>query len=108
MSDAINAVINRIEEAQRVRVGDDVTPLDFLRAVYCNPNLPLPVRMRAAIEAAPFVHPKLSATAFVSGDSFAERLDRAIARSQGEPNVIEHNPPVPANEEPQSRTSVTT
>jgi hypothetical protein len=30
----------------------EVTPLDFLEAVHCNPNLPLTTMMRAAIEAA--------------------------------------------------------
>jgi hypothetical protein len=34
------------------------TPLDFLKAVYCNADLPLSVRLRPAIEAAPYVHPK--------------------------------------------------
>ena len=62
----------------------EVTPLDFLEAVYCNPNLPLATRLRAAIEAAPYKHPKLSAAAIghFSGESFAEQLERCIARSQ--------------------------
>src|SRR5215472_6863344 len=62
----------------------EVTPLDFLEAVYCNPNLPLATRLRAAIEAAPYKHPKLSAAANVhfNGGSFAEQLDRAIERSK--------------------------
>ena len=33
-------------------------PLNFLRAVYMNADLPLSVRMRAAIELLPFTHPK--------------------------------------------------
>jgi hypothetical protein len=57
------------------------TPLEFLQAVYCNEGLPLSVRLRAAIEAAPFVHPKLAVTAVLAGDDFASRLDAAIARS---------------------------
>jgi hypothetical protein len=62
----------------------EVTPLDFLEAVYCNPNLPLATRLRAAIEAAPYKHPKLSAAAIghFEGETFAEALERAIARSQ--------------------------
>jgi len=65
----------------------EITPLHFLEAVYCNPNLPLNTRMRAAIEAAPYKHPKLSvsAVAKMDGNSFAEALDRAIARSQSPP-----------------------
>jgi hypothetical protein len=40
--------------------------------------------MRAAIEAAPYKHPKLSvsAVAKMDGKSFAEQLERAIERSK--------------------------
>jgi hypothetical protein len=62
---------------------NDPTPLDFLRAVYLNEGLPLTVRMRVAIEAAPYVHPKLSATAVMTSDDFGDRLERAILRSIG-------------------------
>jgi hypothetical protein len=59
------------------------TSLDFLQAVYLNETLPLPTRLRAAIEAAPYEHPKLSAVSvgFRDGNTFGERLDRAIERS---------------------------
>jgi len=68
----------------------EVTPLDFLEAVYLNPNLPLPTRMRAAIEAAPYKHPKLSASANVHYDgTFAAQLEKAIERSKQPPAVIE-------------------
>lgn len=62
----------------------EITPLDFLEAVYCNPNLPLATRLRAAIEAAPYRHPKLSAAAIghFEGKTFAEALERAIERSK--------------------------
>jgi hypothetical protein len=64
--------------------------------------LPLTVRMRAAIEAAPYKHPKLSAVGYghFEGTNFAAALERAIARSQ-QPlplsaptaqTVIEHDP----------------
>jgi hypothetical protein len=70
-------------------VTNDVpTPLEFLQAVYCNEGLPLHHRMRAAIEAAPFVHAKLSVTASFDGKSFAVALESAIARS-GKALVIE-------------------
>jgi hypothetical protein len=64
---------------------DEITPLHFLEAVYCNPNLPLATRLRAAIEAAPYKHAKLSvsAVAHMNKEDFATALDRAIARSQG-------------------------
>jgi hypothetical protein len=62
---------------------DEITPLDFLQAVYLNPNLPLTVRMKAAIEAAPYRHSKRSVTAIVDGNkSFAAALERAIERSK--------------------------
>jgi hypothetical protein len=60
------------------------TSLAFLQAVYCNDGLPLHVRMKAAIAALPFEHPKLSATLAVQADdSWAAKLKNAIARSNG-------------------------
>ena len=79
----------------------EITPLHFLEAVYCNPNLPLNTRMRAAIEAAPYKHPKLSvsAVANMDGKSFAEALDRAITRSKSPPLLNGPAPPeLPAEE----------
>jgi hypothetical protein len=79
----------------------EITPLVFLEAVYCNPNLPLTVRMRAAIEAAPYKHPKLSAHAIghYDGKSFAEQLEKAIERSK-QPVPLFNGPtePLPAEE----------
>jgi hypothetical protein len=37
--------------------------------------------MRAAVEALPFESPKLSATAVLTAEDFADRLEKAIARS---------------------------
>jgi hypothetical protein len=69
----------------------DATSLTLLRAVYRSAALPLPTRMRAAAMAIAYEHPKLAVTAILSDDSFAERLDRALARSAG-PKVIEASP----------------
>ncbi len=55
--------------------------LGFLQAIYRTRGVPLPVRIKCAIEALPFESPKLSATAVLTSEDFAERLDRAIARS---------------------------
>ena len=70
------------------------TPLEFLEAVYCNEGLPLHTRLKAAIEAAQYRHPKLGAIATTSmnGNDFASLLERAIERSSRgqEPKLIEH------------------
>ena len=73
------------------------TSLEFLQAVYLNECLPLPVRLRAAIECLPFETPKLSAVGvgYLQNDTFAQRLDRAIEASDKakliEGRVIERN-----------------
>jgi hypothetical protein len=41
------------------------------------------------VAAAPYYHPKLSATATISVEDFASRLERAIMRSG---KLIEHQP----------------
>ena len=58
----------------------EMDPLSFLKAVYMNAELPLSVRMRAAIELLPFTHPKLAVTAVVSEQDFATVLDRRLKR----------------------------
>jgi hypothetical protein len=51
-----------------------IDPLDFLKAVYLNPELPLSVRIRAAIELLPFTHPKLAVVAQVTENDIATLL----------------------------------
>jgi hypothetical protein len=79
-------------------MNDVPTPLDFLKAVYLNEELPLSVRLRAATEAAQYMHPKLGAVATLSvnGDTFAAMLDRAIERSGTAMKLIEHQPDDPS------------
>jgi hypothetical protein len=67
---------------------DDVTPLQFLQAVYCNEGVPLPVRMRAAVEYLPYVHPKLSVSASLDGRDFARRPED-MQRASGRNPVID-------------------
>jgi hypothetical protein len=86
MSETIDAVLDRIEAQQQydetVALDENASPLDFLTAIYRDPRQPMPRRMRAAIEAAPFFHPKLAVNANISGgEDFASRLERAIERS---------------------------
>jgi hypothetical protein len=78
----------------------EVDPLDFLKEVIRNLDLPLSVRMRAAIEMLPFMHPKLAVTAQVSEmNDLATMLDRRIKRYQGM-KMIEHRPPPPMEPSP--------
>jgi hypothetical protein len=70
------------EFVSKVQVGPNATSLEFLQAFYRSPYLPLSTRMRAAVAALQFEHPKLSAAAVVHDDgTFAQRLERAIERS---------------------------
>lgn len=52
--------------------------LEFLQAVYLNEQLPLSVRMRAAIESLPYENAKISAVAvgYLNGEDFYNRLER--------------------------------
>jgi len=77
------------QDADYVEVQPRATPLEFLQAVYCNEGLPLSARLKAAIEAAQYIHPKLAVTATVDSGDFAAQLDRAIQRSR---EVIEAKP----------------
>jgi hypothetical protein len=91
---------NKVFEGKMIDPEESVvgaTPLDFLRAVYMNVKLPLNTRLKAAIEAAPFVHPKLAVAVTFDGGDFAERLGRAIERSSlvRSPKVIEAKPVAP-------------
>lgn len=61
---------------------DAGSSLEFLRAVYSDPGQPMTRRMRAAIAALPFEHPKLAVTATIDGGpGFAARLEAAIAKT---------------------------
>jgi hypothetical protein len=72
----------RVRRLNAIGIRPGATPLEFLQAVYCNEELPLPTRIKAAIEAAPYVHPKLAVTGLIMGEDFAQRLEKAIERAQ--------------------------
>ena len=60
----------------------DVSSLAFLQAVYRSADQPLHTRMKAAIAALPYEHPKLAVTAVLDGtEDLGARLSRAIQRS---------------------------
>src|SRR5215469_10732731 len=72
-----------VEEEERLVLPEGTTAKEALRMVYRGEIVLSPQQMRAAIESLPYENPKLSATAIATmdGKSFAEALDRAIARS---------------------------
>jgi hypothetical protein len=87
-------------DGEGLQVAPEATPLDFLSAVYRDTRQPMERRMRAARDAAQYVHPTYKAMAIVPmGGDFAERLEKAIERSNGggrlpatEVKTIEHAP----------------
>jgi hypothetical protein len=59
-----------------------LSSLEFLRAIYSDPNQPVHRRMRAAIAALPFENPKLAVVASIGPNAgFAAQLEEAIKRS---------------------------
>jgi len=61
---------------------EGITSLSFLQAIYRNPKVPLPVRMRAGGMALQFEHPKLGVSVNLPwSEDFADRLARAVNRS---------------------------
>jgi hypothetical protein len=73
--------INGMDDGEELRVPPDIEPREFFLLVMRDHRQPMSRRMRAAEAAAPYIHPKLSATAILSGDDFANRLEKAIGRS---------------------------
>src|SRR3974390_3073778 len=83
--DAVDEVLNRIEQ-QKVEpeLPEGIMALQLLQLAYRGKITLTPQQARCAIESLPYETPKLSATAVATmdGKSFAEALERAIARSQ--------------------------
>jgi hypothetical protein len=88
----VDEVLDLIEQ-QKVKpdLPEGITALPLLQMAYRGQVQLTPQQMRAAIEALPFENAKLGVTANVMVDgSFAERLERALERSQSLPML---NPP---------------
>ena len=70
--------LEREAELERLR---KLTPLEFLCAVWQDPDLPMHTRLRAAAEACKYSAPQLKAVAHVKPNAdFAAALDRARDR----------------------------
>jgi hypothetical protein len=70
------------EAKSALDIGPNGMSIDLLRAVYRNPTLDLPVRMRAAALAIAFESPKLAVVAQITENDLATLLDRRIKRFQ--------------------------
>jgi hypothetical protein len=102
-ADPANLIVEEPEpEPEIVEEGPEgETSLQLLQTVYRDRKQPLNVRVRCAVEALAHEYPRVSAVAVtsMSGQSFAEALERAIARSQ-EPVPLLNGPvePLPPEE----------
>jgi hypothetical protein len=100
MTETIGMVLDRIEKEQAnvLHIGPNGTSLDLLQAVYRNPTIPLPTRMRAAGLALPHEHPRLAVTAQITENDFATLLEgriknfERIANGGAKPLMIEAKP----------------
>jgi len=63
---------------------EQVNSIDYLRRIYRDPNQPIPLRMRAAIESLPYENAKITAVAIgrLTGQDFYSRLERAVNASE--------------------------
>ena len=95
LSNNVDAVLDQIEaqQADRFELEPNATSLTLLQKVYRSTTIPLATRMRAAMAALQFEHPKLAVTANVESGDFAEKLERAVERSRR----VEAKPMIEAN-----------
>jgi hypothetical protein len=106
--EAVDEVLARIEqqrEPEQERL--DITAHEYLKSLYQDPNQPPSLRLRAAVKAIEVETPRISATANVlfDGATFADALERCIARSQSPPLLNGPSSPLPVEElkKPMSR-----
>ena len=78
----IDLQVMKEEEGERFELEEGATSLKLLQKIYRSPAVALMTRMRAAIAAIQFEHPKLAVTATVQAGDFADQLERAVERSR--------------------------
>ena len=91
--DRIEASAVALPQAELV-VPPNATPLEFFCAIFRDPAQPMPRRMRAAEDAAAYMHAKLAVVAQVDGIGWARKLEEAIVKS-GKAVVIDGTPALP-------------
>src|SRR5262245_7497227 len=106
MTQSIASVMDRIETAQAtvISIGPNANSLELLQAIYRNPSIPLPTRIRCAFAALPHEVPRLQVTAQVTDQDFATLLDARIKNMERVNNgngrtieapPVETKPPMP-------------
>jgi hypothetical protein len=85
----VHAVLDQIEAQQTFELEPNATSLTLLQKVYRSSSVALQTRIRAAMAALQFEHPKLAVTAMVNEGDFADQLERAIQASR---KIIEAKP----------------
>jgi polysaccharide pyruvyl transferase WcaK-like protein len=85
LANNVDAVLDQIEaqQADRFELEPNATSLTLLQKVYRSPAVALTTRMRAAIAALQFEHPKLAVTATINSGDFADQLDRLWSVVEG-------------------------
>jgi hypothetical protein len=82
LANNVDAVLDQIEAQQAIELDPNATSLTLLQKIYRSPTVALPTRMRAAMAALQFEHPKLAVTANVQAGDFADQLERAVERTR--------------------------
>ena len=91
------SILDQVPAVQDEVIPDDVSLMELADRVVRGKLKLSPPQQRMLIEMLPYIAPKLSATAIATtdGQSFAEALDRCIARSQSPPMLngpVEESP----------------
>jgi hypothetical protein len=90
MTGSIGSALNHLswDDGEGLEAGPEASPVDFLCAIFRDSKQPMHRRIKAAVEAAPYCHPTLKATAVIMGSDFATRLELTIKRTE-EAKLIE-------------------
>ena len=70
------------EDEDPLGLSPESTLMEFHEKVWRHPGLPISTRQRSGIALLQFLYPKLAVVGNVTGPDMAEKLDRAIARSE--------------------------